>query len=313
MRNANARHCCRTGHPAQIAFARATCDPDGPDDEIGKNRSGSANWQAAKERQCSPGTSSPITRWLVRDIASASAPRSLSTSSRPASSAVTWHLGRRERCPGSVASPDAMPRPTPVDAQPMSATCGEHLRRDPRLVPGRLGTPPPAGACRRAQRRGGEWDLFGGERSYWACIPSKAMLRPVAAVAGARRVAGARQAVTGRWILRGLARRDGWVTGWNDEGQAAGLKGIGAELIRGRAAGRPPPGRRGHPGRRDGGSDRPARGRDLHRHRPCPNWPAWPRPTWTNRHATGSRTVPGRLAIVVGGGVGVEMASAWQG
>ena len=36
-----------------------------------------------------------------------------------------------------------------------------------------------------------------------------------------------------RWILRGLARRDGWVTGWNDEGQAAGLKGLGAELIRG--------------------------------------------------------------------------------
>jgi len=53
----------------------ATCDPDGPDDEIGKNRSGSANWQAAKERQCSSGTSGPITRWLVRDMASASAPR----------------------------------------------------------------------------------------------------------------------------------------------------------------------------------------------------------------------------------------------
>ena len=34
---------------------------------------------------------------------------------------------------------------------------------------------------------------------------------------------------------------------------------------------------------------------------------------WTNRQATDSRTVPGRLAIVGGGGVGVEMASAWQG
>ncbi len=79
-----------------------------------------------------------------------------------------------------------------------------------------------------------ERELVGGECSYWACIPSKAMLRPVVAVADARRVAGARQAVTGTVDAPAVfARRDEWVTGWNDQGQAAGLKSLGAELIRG--------------------------------------------------------------------------------
>ena len=79
-----------------------------------------------------------------------------------------------------------------------------------------------------------EQELVGGECAYWACIPSKAMLRPVVAVADARRVAGAFQAVTGTVDAPAVfARRDEWVTGWNDQGQAAGLKSLGAELIRG--------------------------------------------------------------------------------
>jgi pyruvate/2-oxoglutarate dehydrogenase complex dihydrolipoamide dehydrogenase (E3) component len=79
-----------------------------------------------------------------------------------------------------------------------------------------------------------ERELVGGECSYWACIPSKAMLRPVVAVADAQRVAGARQAVTGPVDAQEeFKRRDGYVTDWHDDGQADWLKRIGAELIRG--------------------------------------------------------------------------------
>lgn len=162
-----------------------------------------------------------------------------------------------------------------------------------------------------------ERELVGGECSYWACIPSKAMLRPVVAVADARRVAGAREAVTGPVDAEGVfARRDGSVTGWNDEGQANWLKSTGAQLFRGH-------------GRLDGDRrvavEAPG-GESVQltaRHAVVictgsrPAVPEFPnleevRP-WTNREATDSSAVPARLAIIGGGGVGVEMASAWQG
>ena len=162
-----------------------------------------------------------------------------------------------------------------------------------------------------------ERELVGGECSYWACIPSKALLRPVVAVADACRVAGARQAVTGTVDAPAVfGRRDTWVTSWNDEGQAAGLKSLGAELIRGH-------------GRLDGHRRVAVKTPDdgtvalTARHAvaictgsrtalPELAGLAEARP-WTNRHATDSHAVPGRLAIVGGGGVGVEMASAWAG
>jgi pyruvate/2-oxoglutarate dehydrogenase complex dihydrolipoamide dehydrogenase (E3) component len=143
------------------------------------------------------------------------------------------------------------------------------------------------------------------------------MLRPVVAVADARRVAGARQAVTGTVDAPAVfARRDEWVTDWDDEGQAAGLKGFGAELIRGH--GRLDGHRRVAVATPDGGTvTLTARQAVVICTGSRPALPelaglAEARP-WTNRKATDSRTVPGRLAIVGGGGVGVEMASAWQG
>jgi pyruvate/2-oxoglutarate dehydrogenase complex dihydrolipoamide dehydrogenase (E3) component len=75
-----------------------------------------------------------------------------------------------------------------------------------------------------------ERELVGGECSYWACVPSKALLRPVIAVADARRIDGAGDALTGSLDAREVfARRDRSVSNWDDSGQVdAAVKGIGA-------------------------------------------------------------------------------------
>ena len=162
-----------------------------------------------------------------------------------------------------------------------------------------------------------EHELVGGVCSYWACIPSKAILRPVVAVGDARKVDGARQAVTGPVDAKAVfARRDGWVSDWNDEGQANYLKSIGADLIRGH--GRLAGPRQVAVEAPDGGTlTLTAR----HAVAICtgsgPAFPSLPglaeaRP-WSNREATDSHSVPSRLAIVGGGGVAVEMATAWHG
>lgn len=161
-----------------------------------------------------------------------------------------------------------------------------------------------------------ERELVGGECSYWACVPSKALLRPVIAVADARRVDGARAAVTGRISPDDVfARRNRYVSDYDDSGQAEWVSGIGADLVRG--AGRLDGVRRVLVSRSDGEQLLTAR----HAVALCtgsnavlPDLPgmAEARP-WTNRTATDSDAVPGRLAIVGGGGVGVEMATAWQG
>ncbi|WP_328890975.1 dihydrolipoyl dehydrogenase family protein [Streptomyces sp. NBC_00316] len=162
-----------------------------------------------------------------------------------------------------------------------------------------------------------ERELVGGECSYWACVPSKALLRPVIAVADARRVDGARQAVTGRLDTdQVFARRNRYVTDWDDSGQARWVKSIGADLFRGH--GRIDGARRVTVTQDDGGRQTlTARHAVAIATGSRPALPDIPgikqaRP-WTNRHGTDSSTVPARLAVVGGGGVGVEMATLWQG
>ncbi|GAA4128370.1 NAD(P)/FAD-dependent oxidoreductase [Actinomadura keratinilytica] len=161
-----------------------------------------------------------------------------------------------------------------------------------------------------------EAELVGGECSYWACMPSKALLRPAAARADAARVAGAREAVTGALDAAAvLRRRDSFASDWKDDGQVAWLNSAGITLVRGH-------------GRLDGerrvAVDTPDGGRRVltarHAVAVCtgtraalPELPglADARP-WTSREATASQTVPERLAVVGGGVVAAEMATAWR-
>src|SRR5919106_806780 len=80
-----------------------------------------------------------------------------------------------------------------------------------------------------------ERELVGGECSYWGCVPSKALLRPVIAVSDARRVDGAKEAVIGPVDAAGVfGRRNRYVTNWDDSGQVdTYIASIGADLVRG--------------------------------------------------------------------------------
>src|ERR1700677_1299298 len=80
-----------------------------------------------------------------------------------------------------------------------------------------------------------ERELVGGECTYWACIPSKTLLRPGHVLAAPRRPPGAAEAVTGALDAgQALARRNAIVSGWDDKGQVDWLDGVDATLVRGR-------------------------------------------------------------------------------
>ncbi|MGW1215049.1 dihydrolipoyl dehydrogenase family protein [Streptomyces sp. NPDC002499] len=161
-----------------------------------------------------------------------------------------------------------------------------------------------------------ESELVGGECSYWACMPSKALLRPVIAQADARRLPGLSQDVQGPLDAAAvLARRDYFTSHWKDDGQVGWLDGIGADLYRGhgRLAGPRTVTVTGPDGTVTTLTARHAVAVATGTGAALPDLPglAEVRP-WTSREATSAQEVPGRLVVVGGGVVATEMATAWQ-
>ncbi|GAA1886596.1 NAD(P)/FAD-dependent oxidoreductase [Streptomyces durmitorensis] len=161
-----------------------------------------------------------------------------------------------------------------------------------------------------------ESELVGGECSYWACMPSKALLRPVIARADARKVPGLRQSVQGPLDAAAvLAHRDDYTSHWKDDGQVGWLDSIGVDLHRGhgRIAGTRQVTVTGSDGSEVTLTARHAVAVCTGTRAALPDLPgiADVKP-WTSREATSADHVPGRLAVVGGGVVAVEMATAWQ-
>jgi pyruvate/2-oxoglutarate dehydrogenase complex dihydrolipoamide dehydrogenase (E3) component len=156
-----------------------------------------------------------------------------------------------------------------------------------------------------------ESHLIGGECSFYACMPSKALLRPGELLAEVRRIPGAREAVTGNLEVGAvLKRRDEIIHDLDDSGMEPWLDSKGIELVRGH-------------GRLDG--ERRVRVDDelLTARRAvvvCTGSGAAVPPIeglreaepWNNRQATTAKSVPERLAVLGGGVVGVEMAQGWS-
>jgi dihydrolipoamide dehydrogenase len=161
-----------------------------------------------------------------------------------------------------------------------------------------------------------ERELVGGECSYWACVPSKTLIRPGDVLAAARRVPGAAEAVTGQLdVAAAFAQRDYMTSSWNDQGALAWVEDEGIELVRG--TGRLT-GERAVQVELPGGGRREltARRAVILATGSAPQIPPVPglaeaRP-WDNRGATSATKVPGRLVVLGGGPVGCELAQAFR-
>ncbi|MCY0905614.1 dihydrolipoyl dehydrogenase family protein [Arthrobacter sp. H14-L1] len=160
-----------------------------------------------------------------------------------------------------------------------------------------------------------EAELVGGECSYWACMPSKALLRPGAALLAARSVAGSREAVTRTLDAAAvLKRRDEFTSHWQDDSQVSWVDNAGIELIRGHAwlTGE----RSVEVAGNDGGTH------VLHATHAVVlatgSVPTAPPLSglanieyWGTREATSAKAVPDRLTVFGGGVAGAELAQAF--
>ena len=161
-----------------------------------------------------------------------------------------------------------------------------------------------------------EAELVGGECSYWAYMPTKALLRDAAALRAARQLPGAAGAVTGHLDAAAvLSRRDRFASHWHDDGQVAWLDAAGITLVRGhgRIAGVRTVAVTAADGTVSTLTARHAVVVATGSSAALPPIPglAQARP-WTSRQAASSPRIPSRLAIIGGGVVGTEMATAYQ-
>lgn len=160
-----------------------------------------------------------------------------------------------------------------------------------------------------------ERELVGGECSYWACMPTKALLRSASALRAARQLPGAREAVTGDLDAAAvLGRRDSFASHWQDDGQVSWLESAGIALHRGQ--GRISSARVVEVTGVDGATTtltaRHAVVVATGSSALLPDIPGLREAVpWSSREAASASAVPRRLAIIGGGVVAVEMATAF--
>jgi pyruvate/2-oxoglutarate dehydrogenase complex dihydrolipoamide dehydrogenase (E3) component len=154
-----------------------------------------------------------------------------------------------------------------------------------------------------------ERGLVGGECDYWACIPSKTLLRPGEALQAAREAPGAREAVSGGVRPEGAFEWRNFMVGdYEDGAKAAFLEGKGIEVLRGT-------GRLAGPGSVEVDDETYRASHVVIATGSDPVFPPVPgldelEGVWTNREVTALTEVPRRLLVLGGGPVGVEMAQA---
>ncbi|CAN5344212.1 NAD(P)/FAD-dependent oxidoreductase [soil metagenome] len=155
-----------------------------------------------------------------------------------------------------------------------------------------------------------ESELVGGECSYWACMPSKVLLRSGIALRAAKAVGGAAEAITGDLdVAATFKRRDSFTHDWDDSSQVEWVEGANIDLVRGHA--------------RLTGVKQVTVDDAVYTARHAvvvstgsdallPDIPGLKEADpWTSRDATSAKVAPKRLAIIGGGVVGVEMATAY--